>query len=80
MSVHLLPCFRDVQIGDTVTVGKCRLLSKMARFNVFKVTKASGTKKVPEVLRLDICPPYSPAPHNKIIFSFQKKKKKADGF
>uniref|UniRef100_A0A2K6TXY3 Small ribosomal subunit protein uS17 n=1 Tax=Saimiri boliviensis boliviensis TaxID=39432 RepID=A0A2K6TXY3_SAIBB len=45
MSVHLFPCFTDVQIGDTVTVGECRPLSKTARFNMFKVTKASGTKK-----------------------------------
>ncbi|KAK7805463.1 hypothetical protein U0070_017746, partial [Myodes glareolus] len=27
MSVHLSPCFRDVQIGDIVTVGECRPLS-----------------------------------------------------
>ena len=25
MSVHLSPCFRDVNIGDVVTVGECRL-------------------------------------------------------
>ena len=24
MSVHLSPCFRDVQAGDVVTVGECR--------------------------------------------------------
>ncbi|KAL1789529.1 40S ribosomal protein S11, partial [Sigmodon hispidus] len=45
ISVHLSPCFKDVQIGDIVTVGECRPLSKMVRFNVLKVTKASGTKK-----------------------------------
>ncbi|KAL6047861.1 hypothetical protein STEG23_038259 [Scotinomys teguina] len=44
MSVHLSPCFRDVQIGDIVTVGECRPLSKTVRFNVLKVTKAAGTK------------------------------------
>lgn len=40
-------CFlcRDVQIGDIVTVGECRPLSKTVRFNVLKVTKAAGTKK-----------------------------------
>ncbi|TNN10696.1 40S ribosomal protein isoform 2 [Schistosoma japonicum] len=27
MSVHLSPCFRDVTIGDVVTVGECRPLS-----------------------------------------------------
>ena len=25
VSVHLSPCFRDVTIGDVVTVGECRL-------------------------------------------------------
>jgi small subunit ribosomal protein S11e len=37
MSVHLSPCFS--------TMGKCRSLSKTVRFNVLKVTKATGTKK-----------------------------------
>ncbi|KAK3101090.1 hypothetical protein FSP39_000862 [Pinctada imbricata] len=46
MSVHLSPCFRDVALGDVVTVGECRPLSKTVRFNVLKVTKgASGSKK-----------------------------------
>ncbi|UJR33058.1 hypothetical protein I4U23_020517 [Adineta vaga] len=45
MSVHLSPCFRDVQIGDVVTIGECRPLSKTVRFNVLKVTKAAGSKK-----------------------------------
>ncbi|CAO2634799.1 40S ribosomal protein S11 [Lemmus lemmus] len=45
MSVHLSPCFRDVLIGDIVTVGECRPLSKTVHFNVLKVTKAAGTKK-----------------------------------
>ncbi|KAK6183909.1 40S ribosomal protein S11 [Patella vulgata] len=45
MSVHLSPCFRDVKIGDTVTVGECRPLSKTVRFNVLKVTKAAGSRK-----------------------------------
>ena len=45
MSVHLSPCFRDVQIGDIVTVGECRPLSKTVPLNVLKVTKAAGTKK-----------------------------------
>ena len=39
MSVHLSPCFRDVEIGDVVTIGECRPLSKTVRFNVLKVTK-----------------------------------------
>uniref|UniRef100_A0A1B6KWR9 Small ribosomal subunit protein uS17 n=1 Tax=Graphocephala atropunctata TaxID=36148 RepID=A0A1B6KWR9_9HEMI len=45
MSVHLSPCFRDVNIGDVVTVGECRPLSKTVRFNVLKVTKGTRSKK-----------------------------------
>ncbi|KAI4821635.1 hypothetical protein KUCAC02_007230 [Chaenocephalus aceratus] len=51
ISVHLSPCFRDVSVGDNVTVGECRPLSKTVRFNVLKVMKAAGAKKqFPEVL------------------------------
>ncbi|CAI9733615.1 40S ribosomal protein S11 [Octopus vulgaris] len=45
MSVHMSPCFRDVQIGDVVTMGECRPLSKTVRFNVLKVSKGSSGKK-----------------------------------
>ncbi|CAH0552036.1 unnamed protein product [Brassicogethes aeneus] len=45
MSVHLSPCFRDVEIGDVVTIGECRPLSKTVRFNVLKVTKGTSSKK-----------------------------------
>ncbi|XP_034075970.1 40S ribosomal protein S11-like [Gymnodraco acuticeps] len=45
ISVHLSPCFRDVSVGDNVTVGECRPLSKTVRFNVLKVMKAAGAKK-----------------------------------
>ncbi|XP_046999712.1 40S ribosomal protein S11 [Schistocerca americana] len=45
MSVHLSPCFRDVEIGDVVTVGECRPLSKTVRFNVLKVSKGTSAKK-----------------------------------
>merc|ERR1719495_1282189 len=45
MSVHLSPCFRDAHIGDIVTVGECRPLSKTVRFNVLKVTQAPGSAK-----------------------------------
>lgn len=38
-------CFRDVEIGDVVTVGECRPLSKTVRFNVLKVSKGAGSKK-----------------------------------
>ena len=44
MSVHLSPCFRDVAVGDQVTIGECRPLSKTVRYNVIKVTKAAGSK------------------------------------
>merc|ERR1711887_318022 len=45
MSVHLSPCFRDVQVGDVATVGECRLLSKTVKFNVVKVVKSQASKK-----------------------------------
>ncbi|GAU99213.1 hypothetical protein RvY_10245 [Ramazzottius varieornatus] len=45
MSVHMSPAFRDVSVGDVVTVGECRPLSKTVTFNVLKVTKSSGAKK-----------------------------------
>ncbi|UYV66267.1 RPS11 [Cordylochernes scorpioides] len=36
---------RDVAVGDTVTVGECRALSKTIRFNVLKVVKSSSSAK-----------------------------------
>merc|ERR1712223_668882 len=45
MSVHLSPCFRDVQVGDVATVGECRPLSKTVKFNTLKVTKGQASKK-----------------------------------
>ena len=42
MSVHMSPCFRDVQVGDMVTVGECRPLSKTVKFNTLKVNKAQA--------------------------------------
>jgi small subunit ribosomal protein S11e len=45
MAVHLSPCFRDVELGDIVTVGECRPLSKTVRFNVVKHTKPPGAAK-----------------------------------
>ena len=42
---HMSPCFRDVQLGDLVTVGQCRPLSKTVRFNVLKVSKSAKAKK-----------------------------------
>ena len=37
--------YRDISIGDIVTIGECRPLSKTVRFNVLKVIKVSGSKK-----------------------------------
>ncbi len=34
-----------MQVGDVVTVGECRPLSKTVKFNTLKVTKAQGNKK-----------------------------------
>merc|ERR1712213_217852 len=45
MSVHLSPCFRDVQVGDVLTVGECRPLSKTVKFNTLKVAKGAASKK-----------------------------------
>ena len=45
MSVHCSPCFRDIEIGDTVIVGECRPLSKTIRFNVLKLIKSGGSQK-----------------------------------
>ncbi|XP_046860381.1 40S ribosomal protein S11-like [Xenia sp. Carnegie-2017] len=45
LSAHISPCFRDVAIGDVVTVGECRPLSKTVRFNVLKVSKGKSSKK-----------------------------------
>jgi len=45
MSVHCSPAFRDIRLGDIVTVGECRPLSKTVRFNVLKVSSVGGSKK-----------------------------------
>merc|ERR1712126_713422 len=45
LSVHLSPAFRDVALGDIVTAGECRPLSKTVCYNVLKVTKTSGNRK-----------------------------------
>ena len=41
VSAHVSPAFR-VQVGDIVTVGQCRPISKTVRFNVLKVAAATG--------------------------------------
>jgi small subunit ribosomal protein S11e len=45
LAAHMSPCFIGVEVGDVVTVGQCRPLSKTVRFNVLKVAKASGASK-----------------------------------
>ena len=44
MFCSCLLVFRDVGLGDVVTVGQCRPLSKTVRFNVLKVSKGKGSK------------------------------------
>lgn len=45
VSAHVSPCFRDIAIGDLVTVGECRPLAKTINFNVVKINKVRTTKK-----------------------------------
>ncbi|KDQ11592.1 hypothetical protein BOTBODRAFT_135643 [Botryobasidium botryosum FD-172 SS1] len=44
LAAHVSPAFR-VEIGDTVTVGQCRPLSKTVRFNVLRVSKNKAATK-----------------------------------
>lgn len=39
LAAHCSPCFIGIQVGDLVTVGECRPLSKTVRFNVLKVQR-----------------------------------------
>eukprot|EP00917_Polyrhabdina_sp_WS-2016_P007004 GHVP01015571.1.p1 GENE.GHVP01015571.1~~GHVP01015571.1.p1 ORF type:complete len:154 (-),score=25.01 GHVP01015571.1:39-500(-) len=39
---HISPAFPKAKVGDTVTIGECRPLSKTVRFNVVKINE---TKK-----------------------------------
>ena len=39
VSAHLSPAFARVKIGDVVTVGQCRPISKTVRFNVVRIEK-----------------------------------------
>ncbi|KAL7746627.1 40S ribosomal protein S11-B [Sorochytrium milnesiophthora] len=45
LAAHLSPCFIGVNVGDIVTVGQCRPLSKTVRFNVLKVQKVTTGSK-----------------------------------
>lgn len=39
LAAHCSPAFVGLQVGDVVTVGECRPLSKTVRFNVLKVER-----------------------------------------
>merc|ERR1712141_684324 len=44
-AAHCSPCFR-VKVGDRVTIGQCRPLSKTVRYNVLRIDReAVGAKK-----------------------------------
>jgi len=44
-AAHVSPCFR-VKVGDRVTIGQCRPLSKTVRYNVLRIDReAVGEKK-----------------------------------
>ncbi|PVF94569.1 putative RPS11B-ribosomal protein S11B [Serendipita vermifera] len=44
LAAHVSPAFR-VELGDTVTVGQCRPLSKTVRFNVIRVSRNKAAAK-----------------------------------
>ena len=44
LAAHVSPAFR-VELGDVVTVGQCRPLSKTVRFNVIRVQKNKAAAK-----------------------------------
>ncbi|KAF9651862.1 hypothetical protein BDM02DRAFT_3090370, partial [Thelephora ganbajun] len=44
LAAHVSPAFR-VDLGDVVTVGQCRPLSKTVRFNVLRVSKSKASTK-----------------------------------
>ncbi|KAG5221917.1 ribosomal protein S17-domain-containing protein [Salix suchowensis] len=44
LAAHVSPAFR-VDVGDVVTVGQCRPLSKTVRFNVLRVSKSKAATK-----------------------------------
>ncbi|KAH9982920.1 ribosomal protein S17-domain-containing protein [Lactifluus volemus] len=44
LAAHVSPAFR-VELGDMVTVGQCRPLSKTVRFNVLRVAKSKAATK-----------------------------------
>ncbi|KIJ68472.1 hypothetical protein HYDPIDRAFT_146609 [Hydnomerulius pinastri MD-312] len=44
LAAHVSPAFR-IEVGDTVTVGQCRPLSKTVRFNVLRVARSKAAAK-----------------------------------
>ncbi len=44
LAAHVSPAFR-VEVGDIVTVGQCRPLSKTVRFNVLRGAKNKAAAK-----------------------------------
>ncbi|CAD7679972.1 unnamed protein product [Nyctereutes procyonoides] len=71
---HLEKHHKNKSIGDMVTVGECRPLSKTVCFNVLKVTKATGTRKQfrnSETRHLS-----TPTKENSLFSPVKKKKKK----
>jgi small subunit ribosomal protein S11e len=44
LAAHVSPAFR-AELGDVVTVGQCRPLSKTVRFNVLRVAKSKAATK-----------------------------------
>eukprot|EP01102_Stenamoeba_stenopodia_P007403 TRINITY_DN2072_c0_g1_i1.p1 TRINITY_DN2072_c0_g1~~TRINITY_DN2072_c0_g1_i1.p1 ORF type:complete len:163 (+),score=37.30 TRINITY_DN2072_c0_g1_i1:113-601(+) len=42
ISAHCSPAFRTIKVGDIVTIGQCRPISKTVRFNVLKVESQSA--------------------------------------
>ncbi len=51
VSAHLSPAFSRVKIGDVVTVGQCRPISKTVRFNVVRIE----AKKIVGNVRKTFC-------------------------
>merc|ERR1711976_872506 len=45
VSAHVSPCFRDIAVGDLVTVGECRPIAKTINLNVVTINKVRTTKK-----------------------------------
>jgi len=41
---HVSPCFR-LQVGDVVTIGQCRPISKTVRFNVLRINRSDRSAK-----------------------------------